>query len=198
MYLAVISVRELGFLPEEIIPPLQAFNGVPGRFEVITLPNNTKAIVDYAHTPEGLYYALSTAKECIEQDVYHVFGFRGKRDISKREEMVKISQRVAKKVYLTLDDLNGLDKETMLDDLRKLSNEYPNVTVIDDRTLAIRHALNTLDNGDGLIVTGKGSEKYKGDYKLSQQRTKKRFCKRQRRLFDLYSNNSRQITCIVQ
>ena len=47
----------------------------------------------------------------------------------------------------------------MLDDLRKLSNEYP---TIDDRTLAIRHALNTLDNGDGLIVTGKGSEKYKG------------------------------------
>ncbi|WP_342431430.1 UDP-N-acetylmuramoyl-L-alanyl-D-glutamate--2,6-diaminopimelate ligase [Neobacillus sp. FSL H8-0543] len=158
--------RELGFLPEEIIPPLQAFNGVPGRFEIINLPNNSKAIVDYAHTPDGLYHALSTAKECIEQDVYHVFGFRGKRDISKREAMVKISQRLAKQVFLTLDDLNGVEKETMLDDLRKLSNEYPNVAVIDDRTLAIRHALKFLDNGDGLIVTGKGSEKYKDDYKF--------------------------------
>ena len=100
MYLAVILLARIRVI-EEIISPLQAFNGVPGRFEVITLPNNTKAIVDYAHTPEGLYYALSTAKECIE----HVFGFRGKRDISKREEMVKISQeKEARKVDYARND----------------------------------------------------------------------------------------------
>jgi UDP-N-acetylmuramoyl-L-alanyl-D-glutamate--2,6-diaminopimelate ligase len=156
--------RELGFLPEEIIPALQSFNGVPGRFEVIPLPNDTKAIVDYAHTPDGLYHALKTAKECIDQDVYHVFGFRGKRDISKRAAMVNISQSLAKHVYLTLDDLNGEDKETMLVDLQELSNNYSNVTIVDDRTLAIRHALKNLNTGDGLIVTGKGSETYKDDY----------------------------------
>lgn len=159
-----ICARDMGFSPGEVITALESFKGAPGRFEEIITPNGAKIIIDYAHTPDGLSHALETAAFCIKQDLYHIFGFRGNRDKLKRKEMVKISQKHCKCVYLTLDDLNGVSKEQMLKELQELSSPYPNVMIIEDRTKAISEAVRLLQTGDGLIVTGKGPEKYQEQY----------------------------------
>ncbi|GAE36112.1 UDP-N-acetylmuramoyl-L-alanyl-D-glutamate--2,6-diaminopimelate ligase [Halalkalibacter akibai] len=160
-----ICAREIGLTPREVIEGLETFKAVPGRFEEVSLENGAKAFIDYAHTPDGLQYALRTAKECTERNLYHLFGFRGKRDPSKRATMVEISQNISDFVFLTLDDLNGTDKELMLAELRELSKPYENIVVIDDRTEAIAYVLSLLQKGDGLIVTGKGPENYKEEYR---------------------------------
>ncbi len=159
-----ICARDIGFTPEQVITALQCFQGVPGRFEQIELPTGSKAIIDYAHTPDGLRHALETASHCVEKDLYHIFGFRGKRDSSKRREMVDISQAICSHVYLTLDDLNGVEKEQMIEELKELSKPYQNITIIEDRTEAIAFVINSLEKGDGLIITGKGPEPYQEEY----------------------------------
>lgn len=159
-----ICARDMGFSPGEVIYALENFHGAPGRFEEIHTPTGAKVIIDYAHTPDGLSHALETATYCISKDLYHIFGFRGNRDTSKRKEMVEISQKHSHHVYLTLDDLNGIEKEQMVKELFELSKPYENVTVIEDRTEAISQIVRLLQNGDGLIITGKGPEKYKENY----------------------------------
>ncbi|OCA88708.1 hypothetical protein A8F94_24055 [Bacillus sp. FJAT-27225] len=159
-----ICARAIGLTPQQIIRALECFQGVPGRFEQVDLPLGARAIVDYAHTPDGLIHALETASHCVENNLYHIFGFRGRRDPTKREEMVKISQAICSHVFLTLDDLNGVDKEQMVEELKELSKPYQNITVIEDRTEAIAHAMGSLGQGDGLIITGKGPEPYKDEY----------------------------------
>ncbi|ARK30858.1 UDP-N-acetylmuramoyl-L-alanyl-D-glutamate--2,6-diaminopimelate ligase [Halalkalibacter krulwichiae] len=160
-----ICAREIGLSPEEVIEALETFEGVPGRFEEVTIPNGAKAFLDYAHTPDGLQYALNTAKECTARNLYHIFGFRGKRDCSKRKMMVQISQSLSDYVFLTLDDLNGTGNELMLAELRELSKPYENIVVMDDRTEAIVYVLSLLKEGDGMIITGKGSENYQEEYR---------------------------------
>ncbi|MDT8862172.1 UDP-N-acetylmuramoyl-L-alanyl-D-glutamate--2,6-diaminopimelate ligase [Alkalihalobacillus sp. MEB130] len=160
-----ICAREIGLSPTDVVEALETFEGVPGRFETVKLLNGSKAFIDYAHTPDGLQYALKTAKECTDRYLYHIFGFRAKRDGSKRETMVEISQSHSDYVFLTLDDLNGTEKEDMVAELRELSKPYPNIVVIDDRTEAIAHVLSLLKKGDGLIITGKGPENYREEYR---------------------------------
>ncbi|WP_332631977.1 UDP-N-acetylmuramoyl-L-alanyl-D-glutamate--2,6-diaminopimelate ligase [Halalkalibacter flavus] len=164
-----ICAREIGLSPKEVIEALETFEGIPGRFETVVIPNGTKAFIDYAHTPDGLQYALKTAKECTEQYLYHIFGFRAKRDCSKRETMVEISQNLSDYVFLTLDDLNGMKKEQMLAELRELSKPYQNIVVMDDRTEAIVYVLSLLKKGDGMIITGKGSENYREEYRFKSR-----------------------------
>ncbi len=159
-----ICARDMGFSPGEVISALEKFEGAPGRFEEILTPIGAKVIIDYAHTPDGLSHALETATYCINNDLYHIFGFRGNRDCSKRKEMVEISQKYCHHVFLTLDDLNGIEKERMVKELFELSYPYANVSVIEDRTEAISQTLDLLQKGDGLIITGKGPEKYKERY----------------------------------
>jgi UDP-N-acetylmuramoyl-L-alanyl-D-glutamate--2,6-diaminopimelate ligase len=161
-----ICSRDLGFEPQQIIEALEHFEGAPGRFDIIHIPTGAKAIIDYAHTSDGLTHALITARQFIEHNLYHIFGFRGKRDLTKREEMVRISQFLSNYVILTLDDLNGVDQDMMLDELNILSRPYKNVVVIEDRTEAIAYALHQLKKEDGLIITGKGYENYKETFSM--------------------------------
>ncbi|MFC0558427.1 UDP-N-acetylmuramoyl-L-alanyl-D-glutamate--2,6-diaminopimelate ligase [Halalkalibacter alkalisediminis] len=172
-----ICAREIGLSPNEVIEALETFEGVPGRFETVEIPNGARAFIDYAHTPDGLQYALQTAKECTEQSLYHILGFRAKRDCSKRETMVEISQNLSDYVFLTLDDLNETEKEKMLAELRELSKPYQKIVVLDDRTEAIAHVLSLLRKGDGMIITGKGPENYTEEYRYKTRNDKETILK---------------------
>jgi UDP-N-acetylmuramoyl-L-alanyl-D-glutamate--2,6-diaminopimelate ligase len=80
--------------------------------------------------------------------------------------MVRISQFLSNHVILTLDDLNGVDRDMLLDQLYRLSRPYKNIVVIEDRTEAIAYALHQLNKEDGLIITGKGHENYKETFSM--------------------------------
>jgi UDP-N-acetylmuramoyl-L-alanyl-D-glutamate--2,6-diaminopimelate ligase len=108
---------------------------------------------------------LQTAKECGAKKIYHIFGFRGGRDTTKRAEMVKVSSEHSDVLILTMDDLNsdGMDgMDGMESTLNKLLSDYSagNGKVIPDRTFAIQEALQAGKEGDWIIITGKGIERY--------------------------------------
>ncbi|MCM3109390.1 UDP-N-acetylmuramoyl-L-alanyl-D-glutamate--2,6-diaminopimelate ligase [Lederbergia lenta] len=163
--MAFLTGRKLNIPGEMIIQSLQTFQGVPGRFELIKQPKEATVVIDYAHTSEAFFNCLSTARELGAKRIFHVFGFRGNRDKSKRIGMLNISYELSDKVILTLDDLNQISYEKMVEILHGV-NSPSKAVIIPDRTLAIRYAKDEAEDGDWIIITGKGTEKYKQQFFL--------------------------------
>ncbi|WP_040984198.1 UDP-N-acetylmuramoyl-L-alanyl-D-glutamate--2,6-diaminopimelate ligase [Oceanobacillus jeddahense] len=160
--IAFLTASRIGVPTQQILKSLRTFSGVPGRFEIFRRSNGTTVVVDYAHTAEAFSNCLTTAKTQGAEKVFHVFGFRGDRDSSKRNKMITISKKLADETILTFDDLNGVPSAAMLQELKKLNEGL----VISDRTLAIKHAIETAEENDWVIITGKGDERYSLDFTL--------------------------------
>lgn len=161
--------RLLGVSSKNLITSILQFNGVEGRFEITKLDNGSTVVVDYAHTPDAIYYCLEAAKLQGAQRIIHIFGFRGDRDSSKRSTMLSLSAERSDRYILTLDDLNTVSPSEMLDVLKQLNEAYgnPKGFIVPDRTLAIQQAITDSQAGDWIVITGKGHEKYQQSYQLS-------------------------------
>ncbi len=166
--LAFLTAYDIGINPGQIVRALEEFPGVPGRFEMISHPNGATFIIDYAHTRDAIEYCLHTAKQHHARQITHIYGFRGGRDASKREDMVKASSSLCDQFILTLDDLNGVPEEEMIEEMHALNSRYgyQKGLVITDRTAAIQFAWENARNGDWVFITGKGPEEYKTDFIL--------------------------------
>ncbi|WP_033541359.1 UDP-N-acetylmuramoyl-L-alanyl-D-glutamate--2,6-diaminopimelate ligase [Planococcus sp. CAU13] len=158
----------LGVKKASVLRTILDFSGVEGRFETSKTPNGSTVIVDYAHTPDAVYHCLTTAKEAGARRITHVFGFRGDRDTSKREEMIEISSRLSDCYILTTDDLNSVPAEEMRSLYKDLNERFGNEKglVQMDRTMAIKEAIDSSTEGDWVIITGKGHEKYSHPFQL--------------------------------
>ncbi|MDE5413573.1 UDP-N-acetylmuramoyl-L-alanyl-D-glutamate--2,6-diaminopimelate ligase [Alkalihalobacterium chitinilyticum] len=161
--LSFFTARRLGIPAHQAVQALNDFPGVPGRFETYTHPSGATCVIDYAHTPDGLNHCLQTINKQGAKRVFHIFGFRGNGDPSKRKEMIEISSKFSDHYILTLDDLNGMDAKEMVQELHRLQELYGSEqgTVIEDRTVAIQLILQQAQEGDWVIITGKGPESYK-------------------------------------
>ncbi|WP_439646605.1 glutamate ligase domain-containing protein [Piscibacillus salipiscarius] len=98
--------------------------------------------------------------------VIHVFGFRGSRDPSKRKAMMDKSAKVSDYYILTLDDLNNSTMSEMEETLNEFHQNYGKGEVIYDRTKAIERAIEFAEDGDWVVITGKGHESYKEEFEL--------------------------------
>ncbi|WP_392455338.1 UDP-N-acetylmuramoyl-L-alanyl-D-glutamate--2,6-diaminopimelate ligase [Chryseomicrobium aureum] len=140
---------------------IQQFSGVPGRFEVIHFTEDRHVVIDYAHTADAFTQVLASVRKLAKGRVFHVFGFRGGRDETKRQAMVEASEKGSDVQVLTFDDLNGLPVQAMQEQLQKL--RFTGIR-IDDRTEAIAYALEQASAGDWVVITGKGNEQYRDRY----------------------------------
>lgn len=166
--MAFLTAIKIGIKPEVIISALNSFPGVPGRFEMIPHPDGATFIVDYAHTEDAIEYCLQAAKEHNASRIKHIFGFRGDRDKTKREHMIKASAMLSDEFILTFDDLNGVPPEDMLRELNELNEQFgmSKGHIITDRTLAIQFAWENAKKGEWILITGKGPEEYQTAYEL--------------------------------
>jgi len=132
---------------------------VPGRFEVVYNKNNSKAIVDYAHTPDALQRTLIAARKICKGNLLLVFGCGGDRDKTKRPEMGAVAENLADKIWLTSDNPRTENPEQILDDVEAgMSIGKHNRQA--DRKKAIKEAAAALQENDVLVVAGKGHEDY--------------------------------------
>jgi UDP-N-acetylmuramoyl-L-alanyl-D-glutamate--2,6-diaminopimelate ligase len=160
--MAYLTARKLGLESGQILQALKKFQSVPGRFELFGHPKGAVIVIDYAHTANALINCLRTARENGANRIFHIFGFRGNRDIKKRREMIHVSHEMSDVSILTLDDLNHVPFEEMEKDLHELNQQKG--FVIPDRTLAIKHIWDQVDEGDWVLITGKGSETYQQQF----------------------------------
>lgn len=168
---AWLTARRMGIDPGVIRHALTTFSGVPGRFECYPHPRGAQFIVDYAHTPDGFYHFLKTLHARKHNRIIHIFGFRGNRDRSKRQAMLQISAEWSDQIILTLDDLGGVDADSLLREFHKLADRFGKgrCMVIADRTKAIEYAWQRAEEDDLIAVTGKGRETYDQSFSLPAQ-----------------------------
>jgi len=140
---------------EEICEVVEYFAGVSGRMEVVS--REPLVIVDFAHTPDGIRAVLEAMKD---RDMSVVFGAGGNRDKQKRPQMGAVVGRYANKIYVTSDNPRDEKPEDILEDILIGLRGKENVTATPNRKLAIKMALDALEENEILLILGKGDESH--------------------------------------
>lgn len=157
--LSTIVVLDLiGISQDKITNLVPLLESPSGRMETIIYKNNS-IIIDYAHTPDAMEKIITTIKEVTKGNIYTVFGCTGDRDRTKRPIMMQIATILSKKVIVTNDDLHFEDPSQIVEDMLK-ENKNENYEVILDRKKAIEKGISMLNEGDSLLILGKGHEEY--------------------------------------
>jgi UDP-N-acetylmuramoyl-L-alanyl-D-glutamate--2,6-diaminopimelate ligase len=159
---AAASALSLKIPEAKIVEGIASLHGVPGRFERIKNSFGMHVFVDYAHNDDALRQLLETAKELAQKKTIVVFGAGGDRDTSKRSRMGEAAGRLADYSIITSDNPRSEDPLAIIAEIEKGmkrsgSRQYE---VIPDRKQAIARALDIGQEGDYILVAGKGHEDY--------------------------------------
>jgi UDP-N-acetylmuramoyl-L-alanyl-D-glutamate--2,6-diaminopimelate ligase len=131
---------------------------VPGRFQPVDEGQPFAVLVDYAHTPDSLENVLDAARNLTDKRLHVVFGAGGDRDRTKRPLMGEIASRLADRVVVTSDNPRSEDPEAIIDEILVGAGAGPTVEHNPDRREAIAHAITTAEDGDVVVIAGKGHE----------------------------------------
>ncbi len=154
---------------------LATMKPVPGRFNFYNICG-VNAIIDFAHTPDGLTQLLQNVRLIMSTDakLWVVFGCGGDRDRGKRPIMGKVAYHLADHVVLTSDNPRTEEPNAIIDEIERgiitadtftlekyldgnLNQKYLRIV---DRETAIQYAVNHADVGDVVVIAGKGHENY--------------------------------------
>ncbi len=153
---AIAAARLLGIDDDAIVRGVEHVTGVPGRFEAVEEGQPFAVIVDYAHTPEALENVLTEARGLAEGRVVCVFGCGGDRDRAKRPLMGAVVSRLADVAVVTSDNPRSEEPLAIIEEiLVGMSGDYE---VEPDRAAAIAGAIETAEDGDVVVIAGKGHE----------------------------------------
>jgi UDP-N-acetylmuramoyl-L-alanyl-D-glutamate--2,6-diaminopimelate ligase len=133
---------------------------VPGRMQYAPNPKGVRAFVDYAHTPDALEKSLIALREITKGRVIAVFGCGGDRDRTKRPVMGGIACRYADVAIVTDDNPRTEPPESIREQIYAGCDKAKTFVIGGGRREAIRAALDMAEEGDAVLVAGKGHESY--------------------------------------
>ena len=153
---------QLGISLEEAAKALATACGVKGRVEVVPTEGKPYTVlIDYAHTPDGLENVLLAVRGFCKGRMIAVFGCGGDRDPKKRPIMGKIGVELADIAIITSDNPRTEEPMAIIQDILKgVDEEKNNYEVIENRPLAIHHAMDIAQENDIIVLAGKGHETY--------------------------------------
>lgn len=161
---ALAACHALGVDLDTLIEALERGVRVPGRVEPVDEGQEFAVLVDYAHTPDSLENVLGAAREASRGRVICVFGAGGDRDRSKRPLMGEIGARMAEVAIVTSDNPRSESPEAIIAEVMegaahatRPAGALP-VRAEIDRRAAIEQALRDAQEGDVVVIAGKGHE----------------------------------------
>jgi UDP-N-acetylmuramoyl-L-alanyl-D-glutamate--2,6-diaminopimelate ligase len=152
----IVSGLDLGQIKEG----LESASTPPGRIDPVPGEAPFKVFVDYAHTPNALENVLQCLRACTEKKLICVFGCGGDRDKTKRPVMGKIALEICDSVILTNDNPRTEDPGRIVRQIEKGMPDKTKYCIIVQRREAIRKAIETAQEGDVIVIAGKGHEDY--------------------------------------
>ena len=141
---------------DAIAEGVRRVTGVPGRFEAVDEGQAFAVVVDYAHTPDALDTVLQAARDIAAGRVIVVFGAGGDRDREKRPLMGKVARGRSDVVIVTSDNPRSEEPLTIIEEV--LQGTGTDVEIDPDRRSAIATALGLAEEGDIVVIAGKGHE----------------------------------------
>ena len=153
---AVAASRLLGIGDDAIVKGVEHVAGVPGRFEAVDEGQPFAVLVDYAHTPEALENVLAEARRLTPARLLCVFGCGGDRDRAKRPLMGEVVSRLADRAIVTSDNPRSEEPHAIIDEI--LAGMDGEEEIEPDRAAAIARAIEEAEEGDVVVIAGKGHE----------------------------------------
>lgn len=144
----------------EDLAALEDFHGVRGRLERIGNPFKKHIFVDYAHTPDALINVLKALRKAEFKRIITVFGCGGDRDRTKRPLMGQAVADFSDIAILTSDNPRKEDPELIMADVLPGLENAKILYQEKDRHKATAMAIDLLEDGDALLIAGKGHEDY--------------------------------------
>ena len=134
---------------------------VKGRLETIPISPKFTLMIDYAHNAMALESLLISLKEYQPKRLVTLFGCGGNRDPHRRYEMGEVSSNLSDLTVVTSDNPRFEEPMDIINDIligvRKGPGKY---VTIPDRKEAIKYCIENAEEGDIIILAGKGHEDY--------------------------------------
>ena len=156
---ALVAVKKVGLSNAQIMQTLREIDAPDGRFNVIKKSGITY-VVDFAHTPHGIFNLLKEGRGMTDKRVITIFGCGGDRDVTKRPIMGRIASEMSDIVIVTSDNPRTESREGIAGDILQGVNPKGQLFVELDRAKAIKLGMELADKGDIVFIAGKGSENY--------------------------------------
>ena len=163
--LAIYATADLlGVDKFENLRILSELDNVSGRFQHTVSKGGINAIIDYAHTPDALKNVLETINSIrtFNEQVITVVGCGGDRDRTKRPKMGNIASSLSNQVVFTSDNPRSEDPDEIIKEVEagvRPENFKKTISIV-DRKQAIKTACKLAQEGDIILVAGKGHENY--------------------------------------
>ena len=164
--LAVITTL-INYLPkkktiniEQLCELVSGLSSVDGRMEIIGSTEEITAVVDYAHTPDGLRSALKGLRDHFSGNIWCVFGCGGNRDKGKRPIMGEIAETFADRLIIADDNPRNEEGDDIVQHILSGMSKPDEAVIERDREKAIAYAIANAEPGDVVLVAGKGHETY--------------------------------------
>ncbi len=148
-------------IPEAVIKQALRSVKVKGRVEPVEVSNRFTVMIDYAHNAMSLKSLLTTLAEYQPKRIVSLFGCGGNRSRDRRFEMGEISSEYADLTVITSDNPRTEEPQAIMEDIltgvQRKNGEY---VMIQDRKEAIRYCILNAQDGDVIVLAGKGHEDY--------------------------------------
>lgn len=159
--LAAIAICRHFKIGEEKIKEALANVKVKGRVELLKVSGRYTLMIDYAHNAMALQSLLETLKEYQPKRLVCLFGCGGNRSRLRRFEMGEVSSRLADLTVVTSDNPRDESPKAIMDDIiTGVKRENGKYIAIEDRKEAIRYCMEHAEDGDVVVLAGKGHEDY--------------------------------------
>lgn len=150
------------FSLQQIAHGIAAVEGIKGRLEVVFQDEDTKIIVDFAHTEDSLEKALTTIRPFAKGRIILVFGVYaadGESGREKRRAMAKVAAKYADFAVVTSDNPKEQDNNLIIREIVEgIEAHNGNYEAIIDRRDAIAFAIEISRKDDVILIAGKGHE----------------------------------------
>jgi UDP-N-acetylmuramoyl-L-alanyl-D-glutamate--2,6-diaminopimelate ligase len=131
---------------------------IDGRYNVY-YKGCKKIIIDFAHTPNSIEELLSHIKTTTNSKIISLFGCVGYSDKDKRKKMGEVVARYSDYIIITTDNIGMANFGEVAEDII-LGVGTGKYVCIEDRKTAIDYGYSIMNDGDILVLIGKGAENF--------------------------------------
>ncbi len=134
---------------------------VRGRMETALITSKFKVLIDYAHTEDGMQGLVKTLRDYKPKRLISVFGGGGNRPKERRYSLGSIIGSASDLCIITEDNPRFEEISSINNDIKvgldKVGAKY---IEIPNRKDAIEYAITNAQDGDLILLVGKGHEEY--------------------------------------